>query len=100
MEYKGITFEVTKRQNRFALPRPGGQNAWTWEAGVFGEVLTATLMATSQPEVLECVIRFIDNKGFSTEHLIDRSEIKSKTFSTGFVRAGTIRKPCSFNRLQ
>jgi hypothetical protein len=75
MEYKGITFEVRKRENHFALPRPRGQNPWTWEARVFGEVLTATLVATTQPEVIECVIRFIDNKGFSAEDLIDRQTL-------------------------
>ena len=75
MEYKGITFEVTKRENHFALLRPRGQNACTWEARVFGEVLTATLIATSEPEVIECVIRFIDNKGFSAEDLVDPSDV-------------------------
>ena len=76
MIYKGITFEVTKRDHQFVFPRPRGQNAWTWEARVFGEVLTATLIATTEHEVIECVIRFIDNKGFSTENLIDQSDIK------------------------
>jgi hypothetical protein len=93
MEYKGITFEVTKRENHFALPRPRGQNAWTWEARVFGELLTATLIATTESEVIECVVRFIDNRGFSTEHLIERSEIEPKALSTESVGAGTIRTP-------
>ena len=82
MIYKGVTFEVTKREHPSALPRPPGRNAWTWEARVFGEVLTATLIAKTEPEVIECVIRFIDNRGFSTEHLIDLSDISLKPPST------------------
>lgn len=45
MEDKGITFEVTKRENHFALPRPRGQNAWPWEARVFGELIAAKAFA-------------------------------------------------------
>jgi hypothetical protein len=90
MEYKGITFDVTKRENHSAFPRPRGQNDWTWEARVVGEVLTATLIATTKPELIECVIRFIDNKGFSTEHLIGHSDVKSEAPWPQSIGAATI----------
>ncbi|MBV9107483.1 MAG: hypothetical protein JO313_15815 [Verrucomicrobia bacterium] len=91
MIYKGVRFEVTKTENPSALPRPHGQNAWTWKARVFGEVLTATLIAKTEPEVIESVIRFIDNNGFSAEHLIDSSDLTLKGASTKSVVVRTVR---------